>query len=682
MKTYNEIVQVKDTREPEILEREGVTGVDVGYKYVDGKKTDELAIRVYVQKKKPPAELSRSERIPKTMNGVKTDVIERTFVLQPYRIRLDEIEIKADTNHYDPLKGGTSIGPCRAVGGYVYAGTLGAIVKDRDSGDPMLLSNFHVMCVDDGWSVGDDMTQPSRVDGGHCPADTVGALQRASLAGSTAGGGPGVDCAVASHDARDYACEIIDIGEVKGVATATVDMPVRKRGRTTGLTYGTVDTVDLTVKIDYGDGLGDVTLTKQIGIDVDPDKSAKIGDHGDSGSVVVNDDNEVVGLYFAGSDSGDYGVANPIQAVLDALNVEICTPVTKKVEIKEFKEKPEKLEIKEFKEKFEKVERKEFKEFKEKPEKVELKEFKDIVEKAFEKPFDKNPKELVEGPGGHLPPVTPVQPWQPWQPAQPMQPPVQPGPRGFTGFRPSGGKGCIDFSAYPPAPQPNPWLVNGTVRFFALDHLNNPWPNPGIKDYGGFVGLDCGFTMNIQLPSPCNQVMLKLVHFSRPAKVIAFDSSMGYLSSAAMSGPQGVVETLTLTGPGIVYVRIEAPQNETLLQMICCDETATGRKPPKEWKEGKEKELKEWKEWKEMKEWKEKDKIEGFEGKDFRSEMKEFQEGVPQPPVQPLVPGAGAIEERLARIEAALAQMSHFISAGLRPDLSEGALKRESDPKR
>ena len=59
---------------------------------------------------------------------------------------------------------------------------------------------------------------------------------------------------------------------------------------------------DLSVKIPYGDGLGEVILTNQIDIEVDPARSAKFGTHGDSGSVVVNDKGEVVGLYFAGSE--------------------------------------------------------------------------------------------------------------------------------------------------------------------------------------------------------------------------------------------------------------------------------------------------------------------------------------------------------------------------------------------
>ncbi|MBC8223321.1 hypothetical protein H8E65_01940 [Candidatus Bathyarchaeota archaeon] len=334
--TLSEIRPVKQVEEAYLLKFKGVTGVDIGYKFVGGKKTDELAIRVYVEEKKdvPP-----KERIPKTVKGIKTDVIQRRFKLHPLRVHLNDLEIKADTGTYDPVQGGISIGPCRSIGGYVYTGTLGAIVLDNDTGDPMLLSNFHVMCVDDQWSVGDTMAQPSRVDGGVCNTDVVGTLQRASLGGR-------VDCAVSSLTGREHLCSIVDIGAVMypGTASASEDQAVRKRGRTTGLTHGTVDTVDLTVSLNYGDNIGVRTLTNQIGIDVDTSQSAQFGLGGDSGSVVVDDDRKVVGLYFAGNmeetdaegnitvPEGTYGVANPIQDVLDALDVRICARMAKKRE--------------------------------------------------------------------------------------------------------------------------------------------------------------------------------------------------------------------------------------------------------------------------------------------------------------------------------------------------------------
>lgn len=304
MKTLKEIRPIKEASEADILRKPGVTGVDIGYKYVGGKKTDELSIRVYVEEKK---DVPKKERIAPTIEGIKTDVIQRKFVLQ------------ADKGRYDLLKGGISIGPCRVINGGAAHGTLGAIVIDNDSRHKMLLSNFHVMCGDDEWKKGDEMVQPSLVDDGECQNDVVGELQRASLGGE-------VDCAVATHTTRGIAFEIVDIGEVTGISKASMDMSVRKRGRITELTYGIVDTVDLTVRSDYGDGLGEVTLKNQIGMKVDSSKSSQFSNLGDSGSVVVNDKSEVVGLLYAGTEDGTYGAANPIQAVLDALNVSIIAP--------------------------------------------------------------------------------------------------------------------------------------------------------------------------------------------------------------------------------------------------------------------------------------------------------------------------------------------------------------------
>ena len=425
MKAAQDIRPIKKGAEEDILKRPGVTGMDIGCKFVKGKKTEELAIRVYVAEKK---DVPKSQLIPGKIKGIKTDVIARKFVLHPARVQLADLEVKADTGNYDPLRGGISIGPCRSVwleppdvdtpGWYVFVGTLGAVVRDGETDDEMFLSNFHVMCVDDQWSVGDDMCQPSLVDEGNCPADVIGQLQRASLGGT-------VDCAVCSHTARGFACNIVDIGDVAGTAAASEGMAVRKRGRTTGLTYGTVDSVDLSVILDYGNGLGSVVLTDQIGIDADTAHNASFGTNGDSGSVVVNDDCRVVGLYFAGSEDGSHGVANPIQDVLDALNVNICVP--KAVEVKdlkweklEWKEhfKIEKPELKEYKERLkqEKWEKHEWKEHF-KLEKLELPELakSEWAEIGAKVPSELDPKSLVEG---GLPNI----PWQPIDPGGPAPP--------------------------------------------------------------------------------------------------------------------------------------------------------------------------------------------------------------------------------------------------------------------
>lgn len=405
MKALPEIVSIKEKAEQELLKRPGVTGVDVGYKYVGGKPTDEVAIRVHVSKKKK--NLPHAEMIPAEIEGVPTDVIERTFELHAFTARKkeDEITLMADTGKYSTLKGGIGIGPCRAIGGYVYVGTLGAIVKDNATNQPMMLSNFHVMCVDTGWHVGDTMAQPSRVDGGSCPTDVVGTLQRSALTNK-------VDGAVALITARPHVCEVHEIGAVTGTGTATLGSAVRKRGRTTGLTYGIVDSISLTVTVDYGPGLGNKTLTNQIGIRADTTHNPKFGDHGDSGSVVVDSAGKVLGLYFAGDATG-YGVANQISDVLSALNVTLCTGSTKSVVKDALDHKQLKKEIYKELVKEHKLEQKEHK-----LEKIEVKEHK--LEKLELKEHQKSEFEvpkLIEVPG-QIPQV----PDRPQLPNQPQVP--------------------------------------------------------------------------------------------------------------------------------------------------------------------------------------------------------------------------------------------------------------------
>ncbi|XMO86398.1 hypothetical protein AAFN75_16550 [Algibacter sp. AS12] len=385
MKALNDIIKEKQSAEAALFKLKGVTGVDVGYKYTDGKRTDEITIRVHVKQKKKT--VASKDKIPTTINGIKTDVIEMEVFPQVFSQKLENISLQADTTTYATVQGGISIGPERAISGYIFTGTLGCIAKDNVTNNPVLLSNYHVMCVDNTWSVGDFMCQPSRVDTGSPGTDRIGALERAVLSGH-------VDGAISTLSGRPHDCSIVDIGDVKGTASAVLNSAVRKRGRTTLFTEGFVDAINATVNVNYGDTIGVKTLTDQIGIRPDENVNPKFSAKGDSGSVVVDADNKVIGLLFAGNDTG-YTYINPISHVLSELNISLC--IKSKSVLKDFKDinketKEIKLEKLEKTEKLEKLEKKENKEIKkeklEKVEKVESKEFKKEI-KEIKKEFYK-----------------------------------------------------------------------------------------------------------------------------------------------------------------------------------------------------------------------------------------------------------------------------------------------------
>jgi hypothetical protein len=327
MELIDQIVRAKAAVEAELLALPGVTGVDVGYKEVGGRLTDQISVRVHVAKKRD--RVPAAERVPKEIDGYPTDVLERTYELQVVEQSVD-VGALADTTHYSTLQGGVSMGPSRVINGSIFAGTLGAIVIDNVTNRHAALTNFHVACVDAGWHVGDRMVQPSRIDTGVPPTDEFGAIVRATLSAN-------VDGALVSIDpTKTSSCTIAEIGNVAGTKAATLGMAVRKRGRTTGLTYGSVDGLSATVNVNYGSSIGTRTLTNQISIRTDTGRNPLFSDHGDSGSVIVDQNGFVVGLLFAGA--GTNTIANPIAVVLSELNISMCTGRTKSV-IKDIRDK-------------------------------------------------------------------------------------------------------------------------------------------------------------------------------------------------------------------------------------------------------------------------------------------------------------------------------------------------------
>lgn len=321
-KVVENALKIKEANARSLLNRPNVTGVDVGFKYIGGNRTEEVAIRIFVQKKQ---DVSPADAIPSVIEGVKTDVIERSEIVPlVLRIPADAIPSGRAPDHVDTLLGGISIGPCREIDGGYHSGTLGVIVTKGDN-DYYALSNFHVLCVDDDWKNG-DIAQPSKAYNGTCPYDTIGEAVSGCYGDYITCHGKQIDAAICTITGRGFSNKIKNIGLVEGSAAPMLGASVRKQGRTTGLTYGFIDGLGATNYTD-NDILGKrIYFKNAINIRPDTSKNDKFSDHGDSGSAIVDEENQLVGLLYGGGKSDpDVTSASDFHDVELALGITLYT---------------------------------------------------------------------------------------------------------------------------------------------------------------------------------------------------------------------------------------------------------------------------------------------------------------------------------------------------------------------
>lgn len=335
MAQTDEISAVKEGSKGKLMAVPNVVGVGVGYQIISGQHTGDYALVVLVSQKLPVAALAPNAVLPKSVSGVKVDVIE-----------VGELRaLQTRTSRWRPAPGGVSIGHYK-----ITAGTLGAMARDRNTGKPLILSNNHVIANSNDATPGDLILQPGPIDGGRFEEDGIATLERfcpidfgsepgscdiadtyarigntvASWLGSkhrlnTMKSDPQavnlVDAAVAKPiDENMVLDEIIDIGRVQGTETGFLGMSVRKSGRTTSFTTSQISLINATVEINYG-GNRKARFENQF-------VTGPMSQGGDSGSLIVAGDSlRAVGLLFAGSAQST--IFNPISAVLDCLEIEL-----------------------------------------------------------------------------------------------------------------------------------------------------------------------------------------------------------------------------------------------------------------------------------------------------------------------------------------------------------------------
>lgn len=320
-----------------------VLHVSVGLKEKGGKLGDQLCVRVYVKEKKDREIVPSDELIPAEVNGVPTDVNV-----------VGQFEFSDDNTKYRPIKGGIQISNKIIVlneagtDTEMARGTLGCIAIDTTDEAPVILGNWHVLYGSAG-RAGDKVYQPPPTSIapsqlGDLPirptddADKIGVLRRKEISNS-------VDGAIAAIDVSSccHCCGIHYSNEISGLSVAgrpprntivgdekaVSGMKVFKVGKSTGRTEGVV-VDDNHPSFDIVKDATTHTFTGQIAIQ-NIDNTKPFSTHGDSGSVIINLDNKIVGLLFAsginvpvkGVQQPFVTIANHISDVFDALKIRI-----------------------------------------------------------------------------------------------------------------------------------------------------------------------------------------------------------------------------------------------------------------------------------------------------------------------------------------------------------------------
>jgi hypothetical protein len=283
---------------------DNIQGLGIGRKISAGRELEMMALRVYVDEKRPIGEVAnpvpREVPVPR-VGSVPTDVVE-----------IGKLEPELFRERADPMMPG-----CGLAHGDVTVGTFGCVVRRKpDDGKRYVLSNSHVLANSGLAKAGDAILQPGPLDGGSGATDTVGRLTEFVPFDYAETGFPNrVDAAIA---------EMRSLGIVpRGVGRVIrTGMKVQKVGRTTSHTWGEVLDTDFQARLNFPDPNRQPGSTATLPVFFrDQVLCTRYTDGGDSGSLVLTQRNFAVGLHFAGSSAAS--VFNRIRNVFELLSIEL-----------------------------------------------------------------------------------------------------------------------------------------------------------------------------------------------------------------------------------------------------------------------------------------------------------------------------------------------------------------------
>lgn len=343
-------------------------GVAFGKKKKNGKTLDQLSFIYLVEKKKPLSELKDDEIVPNFIevdgNKFPTDVIEIGKVVSlacPSNVTNNcygwQTSTPANNDYQRPLKGGLGITSSNWAG---YVGTLGVICKDTATDALVGLTNNHVVIKDAFYTayrtpfgtldneIIDKVYQPA-YDVNN-PSSEIGRVIRYEPIYPVFAADNYIDVAVVSLKSSD-----IDITQsykqfgltgfnsyMEFATTSEIDNlvstspPLISSGRSTGVKEGSPCGLQITAigtigSIVYNLQGNEIPAYWKDGIvfERNPNEECLYPiARGDSGSALIanlSGTYKIVGLVYAGSDTGQYGIACRIDRIASTMGVKAWT---------------------------------------------------------------------------------------------------------------------------------------------------------------------------------------------------------------------------------------------------------------------------------------------------------------------------------------------------------------------
>ncbi|MBI5837553.1 MAG: hypothetical protein HZB25_09935 [Candidatus Eisenbacteria bacterium] len=195
------------------------------------------------------------------------------------------------------------------------SGTLGCVVLK--GGVKYFLSNNHVFARQNAAAKGERIDAPGRYDARPQCAQTPQIATLTDFQAISFSSNNTIDAAIAQPiSGLAYTCaEAGGYTPSSTVVAPSVGLAVKKTGRTSGLTTGSIQAINVTIRVGYTGGTA--TFVGQI------QTPGKFIRSGDSGSLMVTQSgNNPVGLCFAGSSQASF--SNVISNVLSRFSATVC----------------------------------------------------------------------------------------------------------------------------------------------------------------------------------------------------------------------------------------------------------------------------------------------------------------------------------------------------------------------